>query len=157
MKVYVHSGKGGELGMRAIVRNWVGFNGGNEDNVQSQGHRIHWKGKNTVTIEWLVSFASMENGGLDVKLKEIEVEAEGENEEESLPPIKNSLNPKSGSTPVTPNPAKSNSLTTEQPMEIAKNTLTSMSTRPVHACFPSCYIHNLCSGTGYTSGRDTIP
>ncbi|KAE9385977.1 hypothetical protein BT96DRAFT_949464 [Gymnopus androsaceus JB14] len=74
-----------------------------------------------------------ENGGLDVMLEDIEVEAEGENEEESLPLIKNSLNPESGSTPVTPNPAKSDSSTTEQPTEITENMLTSMSTCPVRA------------------------
>ena len=116
-----------------------------------------------MTVEWLVVFTTTENGGLklELELNDIEVEAEGENEEESLPPINHSLNPKFRSNPVTPNPAKSDSLTTEQPNEISpeahKIPSTSTSTRPTRTRFPSRYVCNLRAGTGYTSSRDKIP
>ena len=116
-----------------------------------------------VTVERSVVFAMTENGGLELELEldDIKVEAEGENEEESLPPINHSLNPEFRSNPVTPNPAKSDSSTTEQPNEISPKAheipSTSTSTRPTRTCFPSHYVCNLHAGTGYTGSRDEIP
>lgn len=75
-KVYVHLPKKREkLSSQVHVGYWVGYNIHIEDTEQSQGHQIYWKGKQTVTAEQSVIFATSENGGL-------QLEIEGENADE---------------------------------------------------------------------------
>lgn len=72
---------------------WFDFSDNSESGQQSQGHRIYWKSKRTVTIERSLIFTTEENGGLclDIEVEE-EVECEGEREEENRECTDNTFN-----------------------------------------------------------------
>lgn len=114
---------------------------------QSLGHRIYWKGKQTVTVEWLVIFATEENRGLhlEIEANASEVEREGEGKCIEFTTSNSGLK-KPHSDAIIPN--NSVPLTIPQTSDQTK-----WSTRNR---FPSLKILDLLEGSGHTGYKNQL-
>jgi hypothetical protein len=75
--VWIHNQKTGKIAVRAKPARWVGFD------LNSDGHRIYWPEKRTVSVERSVKFSS--SGLPTVIIENVELEGEGLAEPENGP------------------------------------------------------------------------
>jgi hypothetical protein len=142
-KVWVHDASGSKLDGRSRVGHWVGF-----DEV-SNGHRIYWPDKQSVSIERSIKFD--DDWVMVPRTVTLEGELAGNKPDDSAPLTQAIPDPK----PLALVQPTQDHLRAD--FEPAPETLTPQQTCPQRIRKESNYVKHLHTGEGMTSSRITIP